>query len=144
MHLRSLLLVAGMALTLPAQADDWPCWRGPTRDGRWHEKGIVERFERAVLEPVWRARIGSGYSGPTVADGRVYVTDRVVRPVAQERVHCFDAGSGAPLWTHEYPCEYQGISYEAGPRAAVAIADGRLPCGAPWDLIVLATKGGPG
>ena len=28
-----------------------------------------------ALELRWRAPIGSGYSGPTVADGRVYVTD---------------------------------------------------------------------
>jgi hypothetical protein len=30
----------GMAL----QADDWPQWLGPKRDGVWREKGIVEKF----------------------------------------------------------------------------------------------------
>jgi outer membrane protein assembly factor BamB len=123
---RGYIAIALLFLLAPfARADDWPCWRGPTRDGVWHETGIVERFDGPELKPLWRARISSGYSGPTVADGRAYVTDRVARPQQQERVHCFDARSGEPLWTHDYPCTYQGISYEAGPRAAVAIADGR-------------------
>ena len=41
--------------------------------------------------------LGSGYTGPTVADGRVYVMDRVVKPSRQERVQCFDAEKGTPL-----------------------------------------------
>src|SRR5687767_8888790 len=61
-----------------AYAEDWPQWRGPNRDGVWRESGIVDHFDSDRLEPVWRAPLGSGYSGPTVAAGRVYVTDRVV------------------------------------------------------------------
>jgi len=108
-----------------ALADDWPQWRGPQRDGTWHETGIVERFEEKRLEPVWRREIASGYSGPTVADGRVYVTDRVVEPVQQERIHCFDWKTGIPIWSHTYDCPYEKVSYEAGPRAAVTVHDGR-------------------
>src|SRR4051812_29554238 len=25
-------------------ADDWPQWLGPSRDGVWHETGLVEKF----------------------------------------------------------------------------------------------------
>lgn len=105
-------------------ADDWPQWRGPTRDGVWHETGIIERFNSPELPIRWRAPVGSGYSGPTVADGRVYVTDHVVEPTQQERVHCFDGLSGKPLWTYAYDCIYR-VSYGAGPRASVTIDDGR-------------------
>jgi outer membrane protein assembly factor BamB len=104
--------------------DDWPQWRGAKRDGVWREDGIVERFDRKRLEPMWTAKIGSGYSGPTVADGRVFVTDRHVEPKQIERVLCFDAKSGVEIWKHEYDCPYT-ISYEAGPRASVTIDDGR-------------------
>ncbi|MEX0714386.1 MAG: PQQ-binding-like beta-propeller repeat protein [Pirellulales bacterium] len=112
-------------LPCPASADDWPQWRGPARDGVWREEGIVEEFSGPRLEPRWRAKISSGYSGPTVADGRVYVTDRLVGPKQVERVHCFDWRSGKNLWTHAYDCVYSGVGYEAGPRASVSIRDGR-------------------
>ena len=114
-----------LALSVHVQADDWPQWRGPTRDGVWHESGLIEKFDSEQIPIAWRAEISSGYSGPTVADGRVYVTDRVVEPKQIERVHCFDAQSGSPLWSHAYDCVYVNVGYEAGPRASVSIADGR-------------------
>ena len=100
--LSSLAMV--MTLSLAAAADDWPQWRGPSRDGVWRESGIIEKFAKPQLDHVWRASIGSGYSGPTVARDRVYVTDRVIEPKQVERVHCFDAAMGKNLWTHTYDC----------------------------------------
>lgn len=108
----------------PIVADDWPQWRGPGRDGIWRETGIVESFPSAELKPVWTASIGPGYSGPTVAGDRVYVTDRVNAP-EQERILCFDRANGRALWTHAYPCVYRDVDYALGPRAAVTVADGR-------------------
>lgn len=114
-----------LAWPLAAAADDWPTWRGPAGDGVWRESGVVERFASDKLPRLWTAEIGSGYSGPTVAAGRVYVTDRVVEPKQIERVHCFDAKNGKPIWTHSYDAAYRGVGYEAGPRACVAVHDGR-------------------
>lgn len=108
------------------QADDWPQWRGPTRDGVWRETGVVEKFSGPQLKLRWREPLGSGYSGPTVADGRVYVTDRQTDPEQVERVHCLDWQTGRKLWTHSYACPYNSVGYTAGPRAAVSIADGRV------------------
>lgn len=108
-----------------AVADDWPQWRGPQRDGVWRETGLVESFDGDEIPKAWRAPIGSGYCGPTVADGRVFVTDRVLEPAQQERVHCFDARTGKSLWSHAYACPYEGVQYDAGPRASVLIDDGR-------------------
>jgi outer membrane protein assembly factor BamB len=108
-----------------AAADEWPQWRGSNRDGVWNETGLVEKFPAPQLKHRWRAKIASGYSGPTVADGRVYVTDRLFEPKQLERVHCFDWKTGKPLWKHVYGCEYRGVGYEAGPRAAVTIDEGR-------------------
>jgi len=121
---RVFALVVLFAAAEPMLADEWPQWRGPNRDGVWQEAGVVEKFDSERLTPVWRQPIGSGYSGPTVAEGRVYVTDRVVEPKQIERIHCFDWQQGKKLWTYEYPCDYS-ISYEAGPRTAVTIDEGR-------------------
>lgn len=109
----------------PAFAEDWPQWRGPSRDGIWREDGIVEKFDSPQLPIKWRQEIGPGYNGPTVADGRVYVMDRQVEPEQMERVHCFDAATGEPLWQHAYASDYGKVGYKAGPRAAVTIDNGK-------------------
>lgn len=116
-----LAVAAGLA-----RADDWPRWRGPAGDGVWRETGILQSFPAPRLEPAWRVPIGPGYCGPTVADGRVFLTDRQTKPAQVERVLCFAADSGAPLWTHQYDCVYRNIGYEAGPRASVTVDGDRV------------------
>ena len=86
---------------MPSSADDWPQWRGPTRDGVWHETGIIESFSGPEIEHKWRAEVSNGYTSPTVADGRVYLMDRIAEPDGLERILCFDAETGKRLWSHE-------------------------------------------
>jgi len=112
-------------ICIPTRADDWPQWRGPSRDGIWSEKGIVKRFDTEQLPVRWRTIISNGYSGPTVANGRVYITDRLATPVQIERVHCFDAITGEKVWSHDYECIYERIDHRNGPRAAVTINENR-------------------
>ena len=109
----------------PSAADDWPQWRGPNRDGVWHETGIIDRFAGPQIAVRWRAPISSGYSGPTVAAGRVYVSDRLTEPAEAERVLSFDAQTGRQLWTYSYDCRYVDVDYTAGPRASISVEDGR-------------------
>ena len=121
-----VLMLVGVAASAPhLLADEWPQWRGPNRDGVWRETGVVRRFSGAKIKRRWSAPIGSGYSGPTVAGGRVFVTDRLVEPKQVERVHSFDWKTGRPLWTHTYDCPYVDVGYPAGPRAAVSVDEGR-------------------
>jgi outer membrane protein assembly factor BamB len=107
------------------QTDEWPDWRGTDRDGTWHTEGVVKHFETDQIKPKWSVPVSAGYSGPTVQDGRVYLTDRIQRPVDQERVLCFEADTGTPIWSHVYECEYIGVGYPAGPRASVVIDGNR-------------------
>ena len=121
-----LVIVIGSVFQIQVFAAEWPQWRGANRDGVWSEDGIVEEFDGGQLPVVWRASVSNGYSGPTVADGRVYVTDRVTSPVELERVLCFDAATGKPIWSYSYECDYEKIQYRDGPRAAPTINDGRV------------------
>ena len=105
-------------------AQDWPDWRGINRDGTWTENGIVEKFEASKLTPVWTVSIGSGYSGPTVSNGKVYVTDLKKEPTQTEGILCFDEKTGKKLWEYRYDCEYS-VGYPAGPRASVVINNGK-------------------
>src|SRR6185436_19836088 len=109
MRMILILLIAFQAAV--ALADDWPQWRGPRRDGVWRETAIVEKFDHAELTPRWRTPIGSGYAGPVVAGGRVYVTDRL-RDKGTERVLCLNEATGRVAWAHEYACSYKGVDYD--------------------------------
>ena len=84
-----IALMASQLLTTGTHSDDWPQWRGASRDGVWREGGILESFPAGGVKIRWRARIGLGYSGPVVALGRVFVTDHLIRPTEVERVLCF-------------------------------------------------------
>ena len=114
-----------LALGSLALGDDWPQWRGPSRDGVWHETGLIDTFAQPQLKLLWRTPIANGYSGPVVASGRVYVTDRPTEPAETERVLCLDALTGNILWSKEYACAYSGLGYPDGPRASMIIDDGR-------------------
>src|SRR6266498_3243278 len=66
----------GLLSVFAVHGEDWPQWLGPQRDGVWRETGIVEKFTANGLKYRWRVPIGGGYSGPAVANGRVYLMDR--------------------------------------------------------------------
>ncbi|MCE9568218.1 MAG: PQQ-binding-like beta-propeller repeat protein [Planctomycetes bacterium] len=129
---------------------------GPNRDAIWPETGIVKTLPEKP-KVLWRTPISSGYSGPAVVGGKVYVTDRVLpkgsmnpadpfdtktKVVSTERVLCLDAKTGQQLWKHEYDCPYQ-ISYPAGPRCTPNVNDGKVySLGAMGDLVCMAADSG--
>jgi outer membrane protein assembly factor BamB len=122
MLMRVLLAFALLInFSLITNADDWPDWRGPRRDGTWKESGIINKFESTGIKILWRAAVGAGYNGPTVSEGKVYVMDRNESPIETESVKCFDAETGSQIWSFVYDCKYEGIGYPAGPRASVII-----------------------
>lgn len=145
-----LLLVQGL------RADDWPQWLGPQRDGIWREKNLLKKFPEGGPAVRWRTPIGSGYAGPAVAGGRVFVLDRQVASGAsnpkdpfdrgiihgQERILCLDEKTGKILWQHAYECPYS-ISYASGPRTTPLIEGGRVyTLGAEGNLFCLQASDG--
>ena len=149
---RSILLIA-LVLTIifssRVVADDWNQWLGSQRDSIWRESGIITEIPESGLNVLWRAPISGGFSGPAVADGRAFVSDYKAtdgdqtfdaggrsKVQGKERVHCFDAETGKPIWEYEYDCPYN-ISYGSGPRATPTVdgdrvyvlgAEGHLTC----------------
>jgi len=106
-------------------AQDWPDWRGANRDAIWSANGVLQKFTSDTIPHEWSVPLGSGYSGPTVANGKVYVSDLLQEPVQTEGVLCFDAQTGLKIWEYRYECEYSGVGYPAGPRASVVLNDGK-------------------
>ena len=138
----TLILVFATALSTVssvARGGDWPEWMGASRTGVWNETGIVKTFPKDGPPVRWRTKIGGGYAGPAVVQGRVYVTDKQLpagatdpgnpfqrgRLQATERVLCLSDADGSILWKHEYDCPYT-VSYPAGPRTTPVVRDGRV------------------
>jgi len=122
------LLITGLFLLNSVNAQnvyDWPDWRGRNRDGKWEEDGIVNKFSSSEIPLKWSIPVGAGFSGPTVSAGKVYLTDRIEKPVQKERILCINADDGKIIWTYSYACMYVNVGYPDGPRASVVINDGK-------------------
>lgn len=136
-------------------ADDWPQYLGPKRDGIWRENGLVDKLP-SQPKYLWRKPVGQGYSGPAVADGRVFVTDLVLGEGStlpksgfgkgslggKERILCLDEKTGDTLWKQEYDVTYR-VSYPGGPRCTPTVDGDRVyTLGAMGDLLCLDVKKG--
>jgi len=125
MDLKIVCSVIFIISSFVCNSQDWPDWRGVNRDGIWTETGIVKKFDSGKITQKWSVPVGSGYSGPTVSKGKVYLADLIKNPSQTEGVLCFDEKSGKKIWEFRYPCEYTGVGYPAGPRASVVINNGK-------------------
>jgi outer membrane protein assembly factor BamB len=155
-------LTCALAMTVAflassARADDWPQWLGPRRDGRWQETGLLTKFPEGGPKVIWRKPIENGFSGPAVADGRVYISDFVrakdekgspVPPTrtagfpGKERILCLKEADGNVLWKYEYDRPIK-LSYPNGPRCTPLVHQGKLyVLGAMGDLLCLDAKTG--
>lgn len=152
-----------------AHADDWPQWLGPNREPVWHETEIIDSFPKEGPPLRWSTKIGSGYSGPAVANGKVFLMDRVGTAgnsdsgkllhegqppknenflrrelKGDERVVCLRESNGEILWTHKYACPYTSAAvYAIGPRCTPTV-DGDLvfALGAEGNLTCLNVRDG--
>ncbi len=137
-----------------SRADDWPQWLGPQRDSVWRESGILDTFPPEGPQQVWRQKIGFGFAGPAVAQGRVFVVDYLADAIPYpsagrrdtlkgvERVLCLDAGTGKILWKHEDECTYH-LSYPYGPRVTPTVDENRVyTLGAAGRLLCLSVHDG--
>ena len=146
-----LRLLSGVALltvgvVVHVRADDWPEWLGRGRQGVWNETAIVETLP-VNLRVAWRVPINKGYSGPSVADGRVFVTDaqRTRGDRVVERVLALDEGTGKTLWTREWETDYSAMVdvWAIGPVATPTVDGDRVyVVGRMGDLLALNVADG--
>jgi hypothetical protein len=89
------LIMAGLATSV--YSSDWPCYRGPNKDGATAESITVWPPQK-----LWTASIGSEYAGVVVSEHRVYT---VGWSGGNDTVYCFSDSPAAtnpatPLWTY--------------------------------------------
>jgi outer membrane protein assembly factor BamB len=90
-------LVLAALLALPAAAEDWPRFRGPSGQGISAEKGLPLRWS-ATENVAWRTPIpGEGWSSPIVWGDRVFLTTALEKGAACH-VLCVSREDGKVLW----------------------------------------------
>lgn len=124
-----------------APAGEWPQILGPARNGVAVDEKIVDSFPKAGPRAVWEHKVGQGYAGAAIADGRLVIFHRVGD---QEIVEGLDPASGKPLWKQAFPATYGGgYNSDQGPRCVPLIHDGNVYLfGAASDLHCVALEDG--
>ncbi|HSK75368.1 MAG TPA: PQQ-binding-like beta-propeller repeat protein [Thermoanaerobaculia bacterium] len=89
----SFLLI--LLAALPCLAGDWPRFLGAKQDGISPETGLPRSWPEGGPRVVWKRAIGEGYSGVSVASGRLYTQDSDEKT---EFVLCLDAATGKEIW----------------------------------------------
>lgn len=95
-----MIAVALACLPFVSRAENWPSFRGPTRQGISHEKNLPLHWA-AASNVVWQTPIpGLAWSSPIVWADRLFLTSATEHG-ASCRVLSLDAKSGRILWDTE-------------------------------------------
>jgi outer membrane protein assembly factor BamB len=92
-----LILLATLAAHfIPAQAENWPCWRGPRGDGTCIEQNVPANWDPAGA--LWKTELpGKGHASAIVWGDRVCTATALAN--TRERILvCLDRATGKILW----------------------------------------------
>ena len=115
------LALATLIAAGPADANDWPRFRGPNGSGVADSTGLPSEFgpDKNV---VWKKALAPGYSSPIVSASHIFVT-------ATENEKLFtialDLATGDEKWRRESPRDRkEKLDKRNGPASPTAVADG--------------------
>jgi outer membrane protein assembly factor BamB len=67
------IATCGFFAAATTQAEDWPQWRGPNRDGKSADTGLLKEWPAGGPKLAWKATgLGKGYSNMSTAAGKLF------------------------------------------------------------------------
>lgn len=99
----------------------WSGFRGPNRDGTIPGVRLAEDWNTQPPREVWRRKVGPAWSSFAVTDNLLYSQEQRDK---DEAVVCYDARTGAEVWSYEYPSRFWEAIAGAGPRATPTLHEG--------------------
>lgn len=95
-----VLAVAAAAVSAQPPAtpgpNDWPQWRGPNRDGKSAETGLLKSWPKDGPALTWTASgLGEGFGTPTVVAGKIYAMGT---KDGKDGIHCLNEADGTSVW----------------------------------------------
>ena len=130
------LVFASILCSGVARGEDWPWFRGPSRQGMSQEKGVPTQWS-ATSNVRWKTPIpGAGWSSPIVFGNRLFLTTALDDGSSFHMI-CLDRLTGRVIWDKELTRQKAGHkqqynSYATptpatdGTRVYVPVCDGRI------------------
>jgi outer membrane protein assembly factor BamB len=142
-NLRFLTAIVGGAdpEEIQPQRFDWPQLRGPVRSGISTETGLLKTWPEAGPPLLWKvAKLGGGYSAPSVVAGRVF---GMSARKDQEVVWALDETTGKELWYTPIGARVTDVNKSEGPRCTPTVDGARLyALGVGGELVCLESATG--
>lgn len=130
-------VVAGLsahAAESSSKSGEWRQWRGPGRENKSPETGLLDSWESAPPKLLWMADgLGEGYASVSIADGRIFTTGNLSDGQA---VIALSLDGGKQLWTKTLTDQPPEHGYEGsrctptvdGDRLYVVTSNGTITC----------------
>ncbi len=117
----------------------WPEYRGPQRDGKSPATGLLHDWPDAGPKMLWRTEVGGGYSGLSIAQGRLFT---LYSRGDGEFAGAFDTASGERVWEQRLDAVFRN-QFGDGPRSTPTIdGDTVYALGAQGQLYALGVQDG--
>jgi outer membrane protein assembly factor BamB len=127
-----------------AQADDWPQWRGPERNGISQETGLLAEWPPEGPTLVWQVQdLGGGYSTPSIMGSRLYLLGN--QGTSDEFVEARATVDGQKVWSTrigKVGNPNQRPNYPAARSTPTIVGDQIYALGSDGDLACLETQSG--
>jgi len=113
---------AGIDLSTTSPAD-FPQFRGADRDGWVQGVSLATDWTRSPPQRLWSQPIGAGWSGFVVVNGCAVTMEQRGE---EELVTCYDAETGALIWSHAEHTRHSTVLGGVGPRSTPTIFEGKV------------------
>jgi outer membrane protein assembly factor BamB len=134
-------LILFFAVSITTFADDWPQWRGPDRDGKCKETGLLQEWPEGGPPLAWRVNgLGVGFSTVSISNGVIYTMgdfkDDGCYAIAIKEA------DGSPVWKTRIS-DTSNYGNFPGPRSTPTVDGGQVFVLSPHgDLACLDAKSG--
>ncbi len=116
-----LRLAFALALSAPADAEQWSRFRGPNGSGVSSDTGFPTEFGPSK-NLVWKTKVRAGKSSPVLNEKHLFLTSATDEKLT---THCFDRKTGKLLWESSIDRPRQVFNHPLNePAAASAVTDG--------------------
>lgn len=117
----ALALLVLLILTSCSEQAEFSQWRGPDRDGKYPETGLLKMWPDEGPELLWSFEgLGAGHGSVSIADGQLFILGM---PDTLGVIYCLDL-DGNLRWKFTYGPEW--LANYTGPRSTPTIQDGLL------------------
>jgi len=136
-HCAKTILLMGLLFSVSlCFGSDWPQFRGPNRDGKSAETGLLKSWPKEGPPLLWQMPgLGKGYSSVSIVGGKLYTMgDRN----EEQFVICIDPATQKELWAAKV-----GGPWGDGPRCTPTVDGERVyAIGTHGDLVCVESAGG--